>query len=139
MITFLFHIGSSQFCITSFLSDLFYILSKMKTEMENKIRKIRTLTLLLWLITYKRVGTIFYVSFYIPKFKGNYWLMPCKIYLNIYSEAHFFLLDFVWYIYNGYVQTYGISLYLNELFIREYHMNTIVYCQSLLSNKKNFL
>lgn len=82
----------------------------MKTEMENNknmnMKKIWKFTLFLWLITYKRVAGIFYVSFYIPKFKGSNWLWPCNIHLlSIYSEAHFFLSDFIWHIYSGYVQT----------------------------------
>lgn len=53
--------------------------------------------------------------------------------LNIYSEAHFFLLDFIWHIYDGYVKTYDVPLYLHEFVIRTNHTHIIVYCLALSS------
>lgn len=100
----------------------------MKTEMENKRINIWTFTLFLW---------HYYIYFYIPKFKGNYWLQPFNIHLlNIYSEAHFFLSDFIWHIYNGYVQTYGVPLYLHEFVIRTNYNHIIVNCLFKLKKER---
>lgn len=92
---------------------------KMKTELESKFytQKIRikiwTFILILWLMTYKRVVLTLDVSFYIWKFNGNYWQSPYNLHLlNFISEAHFFLSDVLCRIYDGYVQTYTVPLYI---------------------------